>query len=121
MPDPRRALGAESERHAERYLRERGLQIVGRNVRTRFGELDIVARDGDELVFVEVKSRRAGSPGSPLDSMTHVKFQRLMRLAQEYLADRGGPEPPWRIDVVAVILGADGRVTNLTHILHAVE
>ena len=119
--DGRRALGALSEDIAVRFLRDRGYEILERNVRTRWGELDIVARDAAEFVFVEVKARRAGALTSPLESVNPQKVRRLVRLAQAYVTARDQGDPPWRIDVVAIVVGDDGRMQDLTHIANAVD
>lgn len=81
------------------YLRDRGLSIVARNVRSRFGEIDIVARDGDTLVFVEVRLRRSRGFGGAAESITPAKRARLLAAAQSYLATLGS-EPACRIDAV---------------------
>ncbi len=120
MPERRRVLGDVCERHAEQYLRRQGYLIVERNLRTRWGELDLIARQGDEIVFVEVKSRQAGAQTPPVESVTPAKVRRLVRLAEAYLEALGGEEPPWRIDVVTVVVDGWGRVLELTHIPAAV-
>ena len=122
MTDHRRALGSAAERHAADYLERLGWRIVARNWRAgRFGELDLVAEDGAALVFVEVRARR-GLPGAAAETVTAAKQARLIRLAQHYLAATGEPESrAWRIDVVAIDLGPDGRVVSFEHIRSAVE
>jgi putative endonuclease len=119
--DNRRPLGALSEDRASHFLRGLGYEILERNARTRWGELDIVARDGSELVFVEVKARRAGSLTAPVESVTPQKVRRLVRLAEAYLAARDQSDRAWRIDVVALVVRSDGYVQELTHIPNAVE
>lgn len=109
MPgDPRRGLGKTGEELAARALVERGYAIVARNWRCPLGELDIIARDGDCLVFVEVRTRRGGWRGAASDSVGPRKRARLAALADAYL--QAGAYPPtidWRVDVVAVEM--DGR------------
>ena len=96
----------------------RGWQIVARNWRTRRGEIDIVARDGEWLVFVEVRTRRAnpkgGDPylGRPEDSVTPRKQLQLAQMAEAYLFDMPW-SGRWRIDVIALELAADGTVARL--------
>jgi putative endonuclease len=121
LAEARRLQGEFSERQAETLLRRLGYTILERNARTRWGELDIVARDGDEIVFVEVKSRRTGSATPAIASVTPSKVSRLVRLGQAYIQELGGSEPPWRIDVITVVLGPDGAVRGLEHYRHAVE
>lgn len=103
-------LGAFGEAYAVGILSRRGYAIVARNVRFRVGEIDIVARDGAELVFVEVKCRRTGRYGTPEDSITPRRFARLARAIQTYLQQSGQEETPHRVDVVSIEVGGDGRV-----------
>jgi len=91
--------GAAAEALAAHFLAERGLAIVGRNYRCRGGEIDIVARDGGTLVFVEVRMRRNRDFGGPAESITGRKRHRLRLAAQHYLA-RFPKEPPCRFDAV---------------------
>ena len=91
--------GRAAEDLAERHLRERGLAIVGRNVRSRHGEIDLVARDGATVVFVEVRLRRPGRFGDAADSITTAKRARLVAAAHEYLARLPG-SPACRFDAV---------------------
>ena len=109
----RQGLGRHGEDLAVRYLEGRGVEIVGRNVRTPEGELDIVARDGDELVFVEVKTRRGDQATAPDTAVTAAKLARLEQLAEAYVAEHGPAGCPWRVDVIAVVVGRDGRVVRL--------
>jgi putative endonuclease len=119
-PDHRRALGRRGEDVAATYLADLGFEIVGRNVRTRYGELDIVAREGESLVFVEVRSRGDDRLGSPEESVDARKQAKLVALAEGYLATL--PEPPssCRIDVVVVEIRA-GVVRRLELIRNAVQ
>ncbi len=97
---PSRAVAGErAERLAAEFLVARGLAIVARNFRTRRGEIDLIARDGSTLVFVEVRLRRNASFGGAAASITHAKSQRLIAAANGYLA-RLGHEPPCRFDAV---------------------
>ncbi len=93
--------GFKAEEYACAHLAEQGMDIVERNWRCRAGELDIIARDGSTLVFVEVRSRSGNTHGSPEESLTGLKLRRLWRAAHLYL---GTPDPsfPVRFDVVAV-------------------
>ncbi|MEK9151760.1 MAG: YraN family protein [Patescibacteria group bacterium] len=100
----RAALGLLGERAAEHHLRKLGWRILGRRVRTRSGEIDLVAMDGAEVVFVEVKSRRSDAFGSPEESVTFRKRQKMRRAAHEYLR---GADRPYRIDVIAVEINGD--------------
>jgi putative endonuclease len=93
--------GNDAEERAAAYLAERGLAILARNFRTRLGEIDLVARDGETLVFVEVRLRRPGPFGGALESITPAKQRRIRAAAQQYL-QRLGREPRCRFDVVAL-------------------
>ncbi|KRF25502.1 MULTISPECIES: YraN family protein [unclassified Phycicoccus] len=107
--DPRRALGEYGERLAERYLTDRGLAVVDRNWRCARGELDLVARDGDCLVFCEVKTRRTERFGSPVEAVTARKVARLRRLAAAWLQENGEHPAHIRIDVIGILRPAEGR------------
>ena len=84
------------------YLLEQGLTLVTRNFRCRTGELDLIMRDGEHLVFVEVRSRRYVRYGTPAESVTRAKQQKLLRAAAFYL-QRQHLDLPCRFDVVAVL------------------
>lgn len=101
------AQGTAAEDLALRYLEARGLTLVMRNFRCRTGELDLIMRDGEHLVFVEVRSRRHARYGTPAESVTRTKQQRLLRAATLYL-QRQCLDLPCRFDVVA-ILHAEGE------------
>ncbi|KAB2933441.1 MAG: YraN family protein [Candidatus Contendobacter sp.] len=101
------AQGTAAEDLALRYLEARGLSLVTRNFRCRSGELDLIMRDGEQLVFVEVRSRRHARYGTPAESVTRTKQQRLLRAAAFYL-QRQHLDLPCRFDVVA-ILQPDGE------------
>ena len=97
--------GDQAEERAGLYLQRAGLRVVTRNYRCRGGEIDLVCRDGDTLVFVEVRMRSNPGFGSALDSVTPAKRRRLVLAATHYLSRRGWAGP-CRFDVV----GIDGGV-----------
>jgi putative endonuclease len=105
--DPRHARGARAERLAERMLEAAGLRIVDRNVRLRGGEIDLVCRERDTWVFVEVKARRPGWDDAPGAAVSWTKRRRLVRLAEHYLKWRRLHDVRCRFDVVEVT--DDGR------------
>jgi len=107
-PRERSARGREAEAIAARYLTANGLTILERNVRLPGGELDLVAREGDEIVFVEVRSRRRGSRFSPEATIDHGKRARLARVADAWLSRRDMPLARCRFDVVAVVASPGG-------------
>jgi putative endonuclease len=93
--------GAEAEEIAADFLAAKGMHIVARNFRTRFGEIDLVARDGESLVFVEVRMRKNNYFGGAADSVDVPKRCRVVAAARAYLA-LVHPEPPCRFDVVTL-------------------
>jgi len=123
MSDSRRALGALGERLAADHLRRAGYEIVDRNFRTRFGELDIVAAGDRCLVFCEVKTRVRGRSGGsdPFDSIGPDKRRRLRAMAAQWLVERRPEiecpsEPDLRFDAVGVSISPSGRLLALDHL-----
>ena len=105
-PTPAQAAGGDAEEAAARFLASHGLAILDRNFRTRFGEIDLVARDGATLVFVEVRLRRASERfGGAAASVDSRKRGRIVAAARQYL-QRLGREPACRFDVVTLDGGA---------------
>jgi putative endonuclease len=119
-PDPRRAVGRQAEDAAARHLARSGLRVIGRNVRFLEGELDLVCREGDVYVFVEVKCRRAGWGDAPAAAVSWWKQRRLIRLAQHYLKWLRVRDARCRFDVVSVTLGEDGRA-DIRHLRSAFD
>jgi putative endonuclease len=119
MPDDRRRiLGNAGEQLAADHLVRCGLQILDRNYRTRFGELDIVACDSRQIVFCEVKCRIANRAGrDPLESVHPSKRAQVRRLAGRWLVEREHPRlRDLRFDVIGVTISADGRLLRLDHL-----
>lgn len=114
------SLGAFGESFAVGHLTRLGYSILERNVRYRSGELDIVAAEGGDLVFVEVKCRRSHHYGSPESSITPVRFARLARTIDEYLMRKDLQPPSYRVDVVSIEVGPSGKVTRC-EVLRGVE
>jgi putative endonuclease len=119
--DGRRRLGAFGERLAAAHLEAKGYRIRARNFRCREGEIDIVAQDGDTLVFVEVRTRRGDALGGPAESVTAIKEARLVTAATAYVQSLLEPPADQRIDVVAVQLSSSGRLLAIDHIEGAVS
>jgi putative endonuclease len=115
MGDARRTLGQLAEDAAVVYLTARGLRVVGRNVRFPHGEIDLVCRDGDAWVFVEVKCRQARWGDAPAAAVAWPKQRRLVRLAEHYLKARRLEDVRCRFDVVAVTI-ADSGERHIRHI-----
>jgi putative endonuclease len=107
MTRARQSLGRIGEDLACRELQRRGYAILARRYRRRGGELDIVARDGRTVVFVEVKAREGRAFGEAAEAVTRVKRRRIAQLALDYLARHGYAECACRFDVVSIHLGAD--------------
>ncbi|MBI5878849.1 MAG: YraN family protein [Chloroflexi bacterium] len=105
---------------AARALQERGLSIVEMNYRCAEGEIDLVARDGDAWVFVEVKTRRGDRFGTPEEAVTPRKQAKLITVADNYLQTHNLGDADWRIDVVAIAMDAHGRLQRIDIIDHAV-
>ncbi len=118
-------LGKRGEELASGFLRDAGCGILDSNYRCPWGEIDLVARDGEELAFVEVRTRRTGSFGTPQESITRRKADHLVAAAQHYLQDNvpenDSEDIPWRIDLVCISL-TDGEATpQIDHIKYAVQ
>ena len=101
--------GQAGETRACRHLESRGLVVLARNFRCRSGEVDVVARDGDTTVFVEVKERAGATHGEACDAVTLGKRRRIVRAARIYASARGLSESPLRFDVVSIDWAEDGR------------
>lgn len=113
--DPRHRLGALGESAAESHLRSLGMEILARGWKSRRGEVDLVAEDGEVLVFVEVKTRSDDDHGSPAEAVTPRKRRRLAHAALDYLTRTGSGERPARFDVVEVRRDAGGAL-RVTHV-----
>jgi putative endonuclease len=118
--DDRVSFGKLGEDLACEELRRRGYAILDRRFRTRCGEIDIVARDGPDLVFVEVRARSDGSFGNPFESVTWQKRHRLCRVAAAYLGRKQLPDVPCRFDVVGV-MGTAGGDFNIEVVKNAFD
>jgi putative endonuclease len=105
------------------YLQRQGYEILSRNWRhPPLGEIDIVARDGDCLAFVEVKTRRSRTFGTPEEAIIPSKRNRLLLLAQAYLSEEIGTQDVcWRVDAVAVEISSRGQVERIALYRNAVE
>lgn len=115
------SVGRRGERLAERYLLGQGYRTLERNWRWRRGEIDLVVERGDELVFVEVKTRRSHRFGIPEEAITARKQHKLIQAAQAYLGSLGRQDAQWRIDVIAIDLDRQAGVQRIEHIENAVH
>jgi putative endonuclease len=109
-------FGDAGERAAERELVRRGMRIVARNARTRYGEIDLVCHDGQGFVFVEVKTRRTSSFVPAVEAVDRLKLFRLGHLAEAWLALHGERRADWRIAILALTVGRTGTVSQLIEV-----
>lgn len=116
-----RWLGTEGERVAERYLASQGLRILYRGLRSRRGELDLVALDGRQVVFVEVKTRLDHRTGHPAEAVGIDKQRKLTELALEFLKKHHLLNHPARFDVVAITWPPDQPEPAIEHFKNAFE
>jgi putative endonuclease len=114
-------LGAAGERLAAERLRAAGYVIRAMNYRCAVGEVDIVAEEGGDIVFIEVKTRRGVAFGLPEEAVTPAKQRKLIAAAQTYLAEAETPDVSWRIDVVGVALSSAGKLEEVRIHRHALS
>ena len=120
MSQKRQEVGRWGEKLAAAYLAQQGYDILEQNVRTAYGEIDLVVQRAHELVFVEVKTRRSLQYGFPEESVHARKQEHLRASALAYLQTHPDLEMNWRIDVIA-ILDRPGSEPELTHFENAVQ
>ena len=122
MPSPKGRLGARGEEIARQHLVAKGYKVLATNFRSQWGEVDIVAHDGGCLVFVEVRTRQSVDKfGTPQESITAQKRDRLIATAETYLQDLPSPPQDWRIDLVSVRLDRPVEAGRVDHVQNAVE
>jgi putative endonuclease len=114
-------LGEIGEEAARAFLKKMGYRILQANFRTPLGEIDVIAKSGRHIAFVEVKSRASSSLGPPYISVTPLKARHIVKSALYYLKMRGLLDHPWRIDVVSVKLDKSDNVENIELIENAIE
>ena len=115
----RQGLGRTGERLAAEKLVSCGYRILERNFRCSYGEIDLIAEHGEDLVFVEVKTRRGEAYGRPEEAVTVRKQRRIMQVASHYLDLHNCSERSWRVDVVAVQLSVSGKLEEIRVYEHA--
>lgn len=113
--------GRRGEDLAAQALTTYGCDIVDRNWRCAVGEIDLVAREEDAWVFVEVKTRQSKTHGTPEEAVDAAKQGRLLQAAVAYISEHELDDVDWRIDVIAITLASDGRVQRLTRYCDAVR
>lgn len=116
----RKKSGDAAEAAAEKLLKEKGCRVLGRNFRVREGEIDLIVRDADAVVFVEVRAKRSENFGTPAESVTPAKQRRIVRAAEQYLARHPKyRKHPLRFDVVGVRLDSHGKPADIEHLADA--
>jgi putative endonuclease len=113
-----RELGKYGEQQAARYLQKNGYKILSQNFYTRYGELDIICEKKQEIIFVEVKTRKSISCGTPEEAITYWKKEHIKKAALIYLKDNRKPFRGLRFDVITVFINEMGE-ENLNHIENA--
>lgn len=116
---PSKRRGDRGEDEAARFLKKRGYRVLERNWRHRQWELDLVCRDGDTIVFVEVKTRAAGTMGTPADGLNRKKQERLVKAASQYLSKMELWDEPCRFDLTAIVDSGDSL--EVEHIENAFD
>lgn len=124
MITEKRKTGNLGEDIAAKYLKEHGYEVLERNFLKKWGEIDIIAQKGEQIIFIEVKTRKKAPHGAflpPEINVNYAKQQKIIRTAQTYLLNKNyPPETSWQIDVIAVELDEQARNADLKHIKHAV-
>ncbi len=121
MTTERTKLGSVGEHHARLILERKGMEFVEANWRAPSGEIDLVMRDGELLVMVEVKVRRGDRAGAAEESISRAKAERLLATGEWYMAAHPEhSERPWRVDLVAITLDGRNVVARMRHIEDAV-
>lgn len=117
----RRETGMLGEKLACDFLGKNGYNILETNYRCPGGEIDIIARQEDTLVFIEVRTKKSRQFGTPEESITPTKMERLRTVAAHYGQNRGNLPASWRIDVVAIQMDSQGKISRIEIIENAVE
>ncbi|MDR0469205.1 MAG: YraN family protein [Peptococcaceae bacterium] len=117
--DARKALGKQSEDMGTAWLISKGMRVLERNYRCRIGEIDLIGQMDDTLVIVEIRSRSSDSRGTPVESVTHSKRQKLRKIAAWYLAQKGREDSPCRFDVLGILYSDDGGSPQIEWITNA--
>jgi putative endonuclease len=117
----RQATGALGEKLAAEFLKKKGYEIIETNYRRPEGEIDIITKQQNTLVFVEVRTRSSRQFGTPEESITQIKKERLRALAERYRQEHEELPDNWRIDVVAIEMGQGGKIKRIEIIPNAIE
>ncbi len=117
----RQYIGALGEKIAEKFLRSRGFRILDKNFSAPFGEIDLVAKKENCIVFVEVKTKTNAAFGEPLEAITKKKQRHILKNCQFYLKRHNLVDNSWRIDAIGIELDRDKEVRILRHVENAIE
>lgn len=120
MAGQKQSLGRWGEDRAAEYLKAKGYEILGRNIRTEYGEIDLLAGHKDVLIFVEVKARSSQRYGHPEESITENKQQHMAEAAESYLQSHPDHDGDWRVDVISVYRRA-GKPPDILHFENALS
>jgi putative endonuclease len=118
MAGQKQSLGWWGEERAAEFLETKGYEIIARNLRTEYGEIDLLARIGETLVFVEVKTRSSQAYGYPEESVSALKQQHMADAAESFLQTHTEHQGEWRVDVIAVTRRV-GREPLILHLENA--
>jgi putative endonuclease len=119
MPSPNQKTGQIGEEIAQRFLEELNFRSLEKNWYSRYGELDLIMQDGEELVFVEVKMRSSNKIGYPEEMIDRGKIKRLKKTAQQYIDVHDKQEMFWRFDIIAI--SGDTRNYEVHHLRDALR
>lgn len=119
MTTPRDELGQAGERAAERFLKNLRYKILARRFNTPVGEIDLICRDGDTIVFVEVKTQQSAELLDPESRVTRTKQSRLAKAAAWYVNQKKLHDKPLRFDVVAVVMADTKSTPEVEHFIDA--
>ena len=108
----KRTIGDKGEDFAVKYLRKKHYKILERNYSGKFGEIDIIVKDGEYIVFVEVKTRSGDEYGAPCEAVDARKREKYFKVAEEYLLRNGKSDSPCRFDVVEIEKGQINHIIN---------
>ncbi|MEZ6128280.1 MAG: YraN family protein [Planctomycetaceae bacterium] len=114
-------LGDRGERAAVRFLKRKGYRILAKQYRNDFGEIDIIALDGNRIVFAEVKTRQSTDAGQPFEAVDRRKQERLTKLALVWLKKHRRLEQPARFDVISVVWPSGAKEPDIQHFINAFE
>jgi putative endonuclease len=117
----RKDLGNRGEQLALNFLKKKGFRILETNYRCPHGEIDIITRQKDCLVFIEVRTKTNLAFGSPEESITNAKKRHLESVANHYLQNLAKMPLSWRIDLIAIELESDNKLKRIEHIENAIE